>query len=302
MSVQVVVLERITRRAPLGMRLLDLVRGAAVTDGLVVTARELGRATPVLVAQRSPFSGVYGFRSLPGLRGFEIGERPAVDWCSSPPEIAASDLLDDGLTLDEVRELLAYSSPATPASFVVTVTDTRGRFLPVVLTLCLPREHLLEIPLFSAPARPSPPGLAAVRGELRRADDSGPASWAMVTATVDEVTHVGLADRRGVWTVFLPYASPLPPPVGSPASGSVPLDALSWPTTVRVFYEPGRQRRVEGSRPEDPPDARSILEQGAARIHDRPAVAGLAVTRPLRLHAELVVATQGRSELLVEPA
>ena len=77
MSARFVPLETVTRRAPLGLRFLDLARGVGVTDGLEVTARPVGAAGRWYSALRSRLSGVYGFHSLPGLRPFEVGELDA---------------------------------------------------------------------------------------------------------------------------------------------------------------------------------------------------------------------------------
>ena len=80
-------LETVIRKAPLGMRFLDLVSGANVSDGLAVIAWRRGTSGPQQVALRWPLSGIYGFRNLLGLHRFETGERPASDWCSSPPDV-----------------------------------------------------------------------------------------------------------------------------------------------------------------------------------------------------------------------
>src|SRR5262249_31407302 len=65
---QVKVLESIELRAPLAVRLFDLARDVPVTDGVEVTARRLSprELGPGITATRSPVSGVYGFRTLPG--------------------------------------------------------------------------------------------------------------------------------------------------------------------------------------------------------------------------------------------
>ena len=188
-------------------------------------------------------------------------------------------------------------------NFVVKVEDRSARFLPQVLLLCLPKERLLEVPLFSAPTRQEPAGMGVVRGQVwdRAADRA--ASWALITVSPgDATTYVAVADAHGVFALFLPYASALPPLVGSPPRGSARLDQLQWTLTIQVFYEPARQRRVAGLDPADPPDTRSILEQAGAAVYDAPGPPGPQLTRPLSLGRDVVVHTVGHSELLVDPA
>lgn len=282
--IQVTRLESIVRRAPLGLRFLDLTRGMPVTDGIEVRAWPVAGTGPGFPAVRSPLSGIYGFRSLPGFRLFETGERPASDWCDPA----------------------AGSPPGdTAPNFVVSVEDRHQRFLPQALRLCLPRERLMEVPLFSAPARAPLPGLAVLRGELWDRTNARPAGWAMVTASTDEAaTYVGLADARGMVTLFVPYASALPPLQGSPPHGSGDVDQLTWPLVIQVFYQPAQQQAVPGL---DWPETRSVLEQDRAEVYDTAMVHGPSITRSLRFGQDLVIATEGLgpphpSRLLVDPA
>jgi hypothetical protein len=307
-------LETIIRRAPLGIRLLDLARGTPVTDGMVVTAQRVGALQKSYLAERSPLSGIYGYRSLPGLRPFEVGEQLAVNWCSSPPDLGLP-TAEDLLNPDMLHHLVGVDTGGSAPNFVVSIEDRLERFLPQTLLMCLPKERLLEVPLFSAPARPTPTGLAVIRGELwdRMADRA--AGWAMVRASADGVMiYTAIADARGMFTLFMPYASALPPLIGSPPHGLFAIDQLTWPLTVSVFYQPSRQRRVASLPPAAPPDTRSILEQSAAAVYEAfnnsvPDVSGPAVIRPLRFGQELIVTTHGRdtldrphARLIVDPA
>jgi hypothetical protein len=300
-------LETVIRRAPLGLRFLDLARAAPVADGLLVSARRLGSARPAAYAQRSPLSGVYGFRSLPGLRPYEAGEAPAIDWSGSPPDfgsppdpgpLSAEDLADP----NALRRLLGAGQPPLPANFVVRVEDLFGRFIPEVLTLWLPRTHLIEVPLFSSAARPAPPGLGVVRGDVEHQDRGGPASWAFLTASLDGAVYAAVADGEGRFQLFLPYSGALPPLAGSPPHGSGSIDQLTWPVTIQVFYEPNEQQPVEGLRTEDPPDVRSILGQSLAKVYSTPTTFADSIVRSIRLGAELIVKTETLSQLLVDPA
>jgi hypothetical protein len=294
LSVQV--LEQLIRRAPLGLRFRDLTREAPVSDGLAVSAWPLGRPAERREAVVSPASGVYGFRTLPGLGSYEAGERPADDWCGSPPYGSAVPAGE----LPELGGIIGGASAPPFANFVVSVDDARGRYLPQTLFLCLPRERLLEVPLFSAPARPTPPGLGVVRAELWERSANRPAAWAMLTARADGETFVGLADARGMAVVFLPYARPLPPLAGSPPYGGAALDQLQWPLRVEVFYQPAQQRRVAGRAV---PDTRSLLEQAAARIFTQDSAGGQVefITPALAFRQELLLKTAGGSRLLVDP-
>jgi hypothetical protein len=297
---QVVVPERVIRRAPLGLRFLDLARGTPVTHALSVTARPVGATRPVVLAERSPLSGIFGFRALPGLRAYEVGERPATDWCGSPPDVGPTPL-DALAEPDTLRELVGAGAPVSPVNFAVRVVDRLGRFLGLSLALCLPRERLLEAPLFSAPSRPVLPGQGVVRGQIVRRAGGGPASWAFVTAGTEDGTYAAVADARGMFVLFVPYASALPPLLGSPPHGTGPIDQLTWPLIVQVFYEPAVQRPVPGLGAEDPPDIRSIFEQRLAIVFDTVVASGPSVVRPIRLGEELVVATEGDARLLVDP-
>jgi len=167
------------------------------------------------------------------------------------------------------------------------------------MLMCLPKDRLVEVPLFSAPARAVPAGLAAVRGEVWNRAADRPASWAVVTASPDGTTYVGMADARGMFTLVIPYAGALPPLVGSPPSGAVEIGELSWPLTVQVNYQPSVQRRVEDA---EPPDVRSVLEQAPAEVYDTLALSGPSLTRELRFGQDLVIATQLESRLLIDAA
>jgi hypothetical protein len=117
----VVVLETLIRRAPLGIRFVDLARGGTVSDDLAVAAWPLAAPALQQSAVCSPLSGIYGFRTLPGLRGYEVGEQPADDWCASPP--AAPPGIDPG-DLAALRDLVDAAG-STTANFAVAIEDHR---------------------------------------------------------------------------------------------------------------------------------------------------------------------------------
>jgi hypothetical protein len=259
------VLEKIVRRAPLGLRLNDIVRDVAVTDGLLVQARQYNGDLPPQPALRSPISGVYGFRSLPGLRAYERDERPATDWCNGGSE--------------------------TP-NFVVTVEDHQRRFLPQLLLLCLPKTGLVEVPLYSTPSRTNPGGYAVVRGQIWHASADTPASWAVITAAPGDYATV--ADANGLFSLFLPE----PTLATAPAFGTLPLTELQWPLTFQVLYAPATRTTVLTGYP---PSTTSIIGQAAANVFDSPGASGTSIVRNLAYGQELLVATTGGSRLLVNP-
>lgn len=295
-------LETVICKAPLGIRFLDLVSGTNVTDGLAVKAWQVGTSGPQQVAQRSPLSGIYGFRNLPGLHRFETGERPASDWCSSPPDVGEP-TADELTDISILRGLLsAQESPLARANFIVSIEDRMPRFLPQVLLMYLPKERLIEVPLFSSPARLAPAGLGVVRGQLITHQDATqlkPASWAFVIATLDSHSYVAVADARGMFTIFVPYASALPPLEGLPPHGGGSVDQLTWHVNVQVFYQPAKQQFVPNL---VPPDTLSVMQQARANIYNQVGTPVAELTRAIRFGGDLVVATVGQSELLVDPA
>lgn len=268
------VVESTILRSPLGLRLVDPVRGATVSAGVRAVAWPLGDPSVAVTSVISPISGIHGFTSLPGLRDFEVGRRPASDWCGSPP--------------------------AGP-NFGVAIDDSLGRFLPQVLSLCLPRERLTELVLFSAPSRPVPGGLAVVRGQLTVSVTGLPAAWAVVSANVADVAPVTtVADARGMFLLAMPHAEALPPlPSSLPGS---PSEEISWPITLQVRCQPSTFAWLAGAPSDAPPDTRTLLAQGVAQVRDVPGTAVASLSRVLRFGHELVVRTTGRPDLMVDPA
>jgi hypothetical protein len=288
-------LETVTRRAPLGIRFVDIVREVGISDSLVVQAWQKGTSGPKLTALASPLSGVYGFRTLPGLGDFEVGRRPASDWCgpapdtSPPSDIRASGAIYGWVTADEYE---------AKANFIVTVEDRLGRFLPQSLSMCLPKEKLIEVPLFSSPARPVLPGLGIIRGEL--ATPAGiPAGWGLVTAILGDRNYVTEADARGMFVIFVPYARfPVLQNGGFP-QGNVLIDQLAWDVTIQVAYEPSKQLFIAGVAA---PDSLSILQQGSATVYGQVGTPLVELQTKIYFGQELVVRTGDLSQLLIDPA
>jgi hypothetical protein len=288
-------LETIIRRAPLGIRFVDIVREVSISDSLVVQAWQKGTSGPKLTAIASPLSGVCGFRTLPGLGAFEAGRRPASDWCgSSPDTMPPSDLRASGAIYGWVNA----DENEAKANFVVTVEDLQGRFLPQVLLMCLPKEKLIEVPLFSSPARPVLPGLGVIRGQL--ATQAGaPAGWALVTAVLEGRNYVAVADARGMFVIFVPYARFPALQNGGYPQGNELIDQLSWDVTIQVAYQPSKQLFTPGV---EPPDSLSILEQGSATVYGQVGQPLAELNTKIYFGQELVVRTGDLSQLLIDPA
>lgn len=246
----VAVLERLILVTPLGVRLRDDATSSDVWDGLstvVYPAAEPERRSNGVASA----SGIFVFQNLPGLRRVEMGD---------------GDL--------------------TPSfAFVLEVSDRRGRYLPFRAGVMLPRQGVQTFQLFSAPTRPLPDGMGAMRMEL--ADPGGgPAAWAVVEATAGEQpVMTGLSDEKGRVLVPLRYPKPVIT-LGSPGTLKTPLTKQTWSVGITVRY---RRREPVPSIP----DLADILSQ--------PAAAALLPTSPLtpwsqgtlRFGQELVPETAG---------
>ena len=215
-------LDLITYRGALALRFIDSVTGAAVTDDLRVRAWAYDPAAPrtarrVDEAERSPNSGIYGFRVLPGMEGYQMGD----------------------------------AMPAASLSYIVHVEDGRGRFLPQTRRYDLPltQPAVQQVILFPSADRATPTGYATVRGQLLRTGAPvgappevtaiEPARWARVALAVQPgspgdppVTFFGQADGRGTVVIMAPY--PLLP-------AGVLLDEAVWTVAAAVDYQPENQ-------------------------------------------------------------
>lgn len=287
------VLETLGTFTPLGIRFWDPVLDTQVRDELLVRAWPDPGLRPVTAAFRTA-SDVYAFRGLPGLRALET---PPASGSQEPPE-----------------------SPPAGRRFVVEVEDARRRFLPAAFAVELPLPYrglflvgagsgspAEPVPrgflLHSAPSRPCPPWLAAVRGELAERDGGAPAAHAVVRVLIpgEPVWH-GLADAEGRFAALLPWPTLAEGLGGSPAGSQGPLSARSWSVRVEVLYEPGRREALPGTAV---PDSLSVLRQGAAGVWPvGPDDGGAEETGwdgELAYGGELVVRTEGLARLLVTP-
>jgi len=236
------VLERHSLVCPFGVRFRDSVTRTSIGDGLRVTARPAGAGSGTLDREAIlTRSDIFAFHDLPGLRDAESGQGDANYW-------------------DEIE-----SDPMRRKSFVIQVYDRLGRFLPFTFIAELPHRGLFQfgsilsplsplappqtaalgVPLFSAPARPVPGGMAVVRAQITTLQTNEPAAFALLeiqakSASGPMVSAQGLADVQGGVAVIFPYPE-LPPPAsfGSPsAGGGQSLSSREWTVEVRVFWGP----------------------------------------------------------------
>ncbi|HEY6190271.1 MAG TPA: hypothetical protein VIW80_21645 [Pyrinomonadaceae bacterium] len=291
-------LERVTRVAPLGVRFHDAVTGTQVSDGLVVEAYSKAaasgrrRARDEVRGRRRAFanrSGVHVLMNVPGLLRFEMGEVAEELWEMSPPG-------------------------AEP--FIIEVEDTLRRYLPFSFETRLPFKGLFVweenplppesplaaqtpdgLPLFSAPARPTPVGMASIRAELWDETTNEPAAYAMLEARFKgQLLGRGVADENGRLLLIVPYPPPakLPQasPLGGPTSGSgaiPPLTEQEWLIDLTARYGPN------GSPPSPAqkfPDIFTVLSQRKAVLWQDAERTQQLTTAPLKFGRECFVRTE----------
>jgi hypothetical protein len=267
------VLERVTRTALLGVRPWDGATGRAVTEGLTLTELRHGiRAIPNR-------SGVFAFHDLPGLRASSFGEGHDVFWASPPAH----------------------------AQFTLELADERGRYLSFRFDAEAPARGLFRescgpssppeldvpgVPLFSAPGRMVPGGLAGVRADLWDSDAGRPAAWAVLEITAAPgVTVRGVADDRGRVLVLLPYPEP-PWQTGSPPPTAVALSEQTWTLGLAARYAPAPD-------PVLPPDLCAVLSQPPATLLAALSPAVALTTATLNFGQVLTLRTPGHSVLHV---
>jgi hypothetical protein len=281
-------LERVTSVAPFGFRLWDSVEHRAVTDGLDVTYSWSRSPARQAVAGSS---GVFVMHGLPGFRAFESGVGDQAFW---------------------------VNPPATPGNGIVEVGDPIGRFLPFRFRVgapphrggrfgepCATRPNdapvlpaLPHLPLFSAPARPAPGGMAVATAELQTVDGDAAAGAVLELGHGGHRIARGVADERGLVVAMFAYPKPDNGLLGGNGNAPrLPLSAQRWQLDLALFYVPGK---AHGPRP----DVCEVLGQ-----RDQPAVAVLAQRAPRELMvgatlvygAPLILRTAGRSALLLDP-
>lgn len=270
------VLERVTRTALLGVRPWDGATGRAVTEGLTLTALRGGVRA---VANRS---GVFVFHDLPGLRASSFGAGDDGFWASPPDQ--AHIVLE---LADERRRYLGFRFDSD--------APLRGLFRESCGPASPPEVEVPGVPLFSAPGRTVPAGLAAVRADLWDLHADAPAAAAVLAIeAAPGVTVRGVADEQGRVLVLLPYPEP-PWQTGSPPPTAVALSAQTWTLGVSIRYEPA----ATGAGEVAPPDLCAVLLQAPATALAALSPAVDLTTATLTFGQPLTLRTPGHSVLYV---
>jgi hypothetical protein len=230
MSAQAIVLQRITRVTPFGIKFWDDATAAVVSDGLVVEVYPSGDPERRVTARPNRI-GIFVLPRLPGPRdpAFEFGAGDAAFWQHVQPRPHVIELSDRN----------GFFQPFT----VDQPLPVRGLAMPPCLPLSSPPTD--AVPLFSTSSRPVPTGMAVLRADLVwRVPGAGlaPASWAVLDVHVaGQPPARGIADREGRVAVICPY----PEPAASPARPMSPpfpsgqsLWDQEWPVRLDVFYDP----------------------------------------------------------------
>lgn len=231
------VLEPVLRHAPAGLRFRDVATGQIVQDALQVT---LTAKTNALRTARLAVNakGVWYAPRLPGIS----------------ESLSGADEAPDAAYWAQQRRI-----------YTVSVTDQRGRFLPLSVELefplrglatwpdwhTLPQELLAPLidddgqsppapvtcrdalPLFSAAGRALPAPMAEVRCQLERADNGEPAAWALLSASHGgQVRGLAQADQHGRVALFFPYPErPRPTLASSPPA----ITDFSWNVSFTAY-------------------------------------------------------------------
>lgn len=264
--------DRWVRTAPLGVGFSDLVTGALVTDGLVVTLRP-PRVTDRELRAAQNASGIHVFHALPGITGLQSPANSG----NAGGTVAARRFRFE--VVDENERFQPFSFDADcPAP---------GLFVPACLQASPPLNRY--VPLFSSVTRLAPPGMAVVRIELRDGTTRRPAAWVLLTVELEgRELGRGLSDRDGKAILIFPFPEPA---IASPPA-SMPW---RWPLRLHAFYTPVAAAPAL-------PSLCTVLSQAPARLlaDTSPPVELSAVE--LEYGRELVVTSGPESHLLIEPA
>ncbi|HSK74352.1 MAG TPA: hypothetical protein VK892_21815 [Pyrinomonadaceae bacterium] len=258
------IIEKLSIAAPLGVCFHDAATGERVTGGLNVSVYPDSQRLEKDNRKNRTFAfpnrrGVYVLHKARGLKNFPFGEGDAQFWNDNPPQ----------------------------KLYVAEVFDTERRFQPFYFTVKLPvkgiykwqnipasspNKNISSIPLYSAPARKVSDGMSVIRAHLRRVDDK-PASWAVLEARLGgNLVARGIADRDGQIALIFPSLPPQNNPIASPpeAAASVSLAEQKWMLDLTVKYQPGIfQSSPPNSTESDEevfPDLRLALAQAEGKL------------------------------------
>jgi hypothetical protein len=231
-SAVTVALDRVVRYTPFGVRFRDVATGQTVSEGLELT--EVGTKIKA-VANRSDVFVASGFPGLSDVERPSDGPEPYLVPHDEPPRAAGS--------------------PPSTREFTFELVDTLQRFLGFRFAVHLPatNEGLLglectvpgsppwlpttDIPLYSAPSRLAPGGMATLRADLAEAAGRAPAAHAVLEVfTTGGPRFRGIADETGRVVVIFPYPEPAAT-AGSPPSGTTrALSYQTWNVELAARY------------------------------------------------------------------
>lgn len=221
--------ERVSIACPLGLQFVDVATGALGPRNLEATAQPAGapplKNRPLTTPVATP-SGVLAFHGLPGLREFEHSDT------------------GDG-----------WQEPGSTRKFQIELTDPFGRFLPCTFVVTAPTKGLAVFadnssppwsetgaaPLFSAPARAVPGGLAVVRAQLRELATGKPAAWAVMEANYfsggSPRVARGMADDKGSLVLLFAYPEGQRRAFNGSPRGNGGIWEQQWTLDLSVYYQ-----------------------------------------------------------------
>jgi hypothetical protein len=200
----------------------------------------------------------------------------------------------------------------SPVLVRVEVRDELHRYLPCLVKVILPVDGLiapdlgsprssppssggeLAIPLYSAPSRTVPAGLAVVRATLVRAADRQPAAYAALEVSPDPAAAPvrGIADERGEIAILFDYPT-LPRQLGSPpATTKRSLADTTWTVRLRAYLPrqaPGSLPEVDRLLDQRPADLTTTTSPTAAVTQAEVSYGRECVLRSSPAHSELAV-------------
>ena len=281
-AADLIVIDRPTITAPLGVQFWDRVQDIPIGEGLDVVAFPTGHPE-YQTAGVANTVGVYVFHHLPGLRAFETG-----------------------------------GGNVTPRAFVIQVRDPSGSFLPCTFGVTAPQVGLAPfacgspiqspaVPLYSAPTRKTPAGMAVVRADLLDTSlppKGRPAAWAVLEARIDGALAArGVADDQGRVVLFFAYPEPTGFAAGSPLGpGGRALTDQMWTLNVSAAYAPAgalTPTLSQGAR--ELPDQCATLNQPPAILWSDAAQTLHLTQLTLRFGQELIARSDALPNLLITP-
>ena len=273
-------IEKLTMVAPLGLCFHDAATGERISDGLSVSVSPAENVSKKKTAAFPNRSGVYVVHRIAGLEEFSRGAGDAGFWKDNPPQ----------------------------KPYTVEVFDNESRFQPFRLTVELPVKGIYQwenvpptspnktissIPLYSAPARKTPGGMAVVRAELRESREKA-ASFAVLEARFNSnLVARGIADREGRIVLIFPALAPENNPLASPNTDAtrVSLADQKWELDFMLRYEPKilAPESSDESSEVAPPDLRLVLAQKKGKLFANAEKNKSFTTAVLRVGRELVL-------------